>query len=285
MSGLRLREELVSVPIYDRVAPPRDEQLREENNVLRALPPTDYARVFAHLEPIEAENRRVIWEPYATIREVWFPRSCVVSIVNVMKTGGTVEAATTGCEGIVGLPLALGCSNSSTRAIVQVPGRAARMSAAAFVDLLAQSMPLRALAFRIMNALFEQTAQTAACNRLHSVEQRCARWLLMTAERARSNEYPLTQEFLAQMLGVRRAGVTVVAGELQRAHLISYRRGHVTVLDRDGLEKVSCECFRVVQERYDGLRPDGARADGRGDGRIDGRTDGRTDGRGDGRGS
>ena len=131
----------MSVPIYDRVTPPRDEQLREENNVLRALPAADYTKIFAHLEPIEGENRRVIWEPYATIREVWFPRSCVVSIVNVMKSGGTVEAATTGCEGIVGLPLALGCSNSSTRAIVQVPGRAARMSAAAFVDLLSQHGP------------------------------------------------------------------------------------------------------------------------------------------------
>ena len=245
----------MSVPIHDRVTPLRDEQMREANTVLRALPSEDYLRISAHLEPVDGENRRVIFEPYAPIREVWFPRSCVVSIVNVMKNGGTVEAATIGCEGIVGLPLALGSSNSTHRAIVQVPGGAARMSGAAFVDLLAHSLALRALTFRVMNTLFEQTAQTAACNRLHSVEQRCARWLLMTAERARSYEFPLTQEFLAQMLGVRRAGVTVVAGELQRAKLISYRRGHVTILDAKGLEKVSCECYNVVRERYDGLRP------------------------------
>jgi CRP-like cAMP-binding protein len=245
----------LSVPIHDRVTLPRDEQMRESNNVLRALPPDEYAKVHAHLETIEGENRRVVWEPYSQIREVWFPRNCVVSIVNVMKNGGTVEAATIGCEGIVGLPLALGSSNSTHRAIVQVPGSAARMSAPAFVDLLSQSAALRALTFRVMNTLFEQTAQTAACNRLHSVEQRCARWLLMTAERARSYEFPLTQEFLAQMLGVRRAGVTVVAGELQRAKLISYRRGHVTILEPKGLEKVSCECYGVVRDRYDGLRP------------------------------
>lgn len=243
----------MSVPIHDRVLPAREDQLREANLVLRALPSDEYARVAAHLETVEGENRRVVWEPYAPIREIWFPRTCVLSIVTVMKTGGTVEAATVGCEGLVGLPVALGCANSTTRAIVQVPGVAARMTSAAFVDLLAQSAPFRSLAFRVMNTLFEQTAQTAACNRLHTVEQRCARWLLMTAERARSNAFPLTQEFLAAMLGVRRAGVTVVAGELQRAKLISYRRGHVTIIDVEGLAKVSCECYRVVQERYDGL--------------------------------
>jgi CRP-like cAMP-binding protein len=247
----------MSVPIHDRVTPPRDEQLREENTVLRALPFDDYARVSAHLEPVDGANRQVVWEPYASIREVWFPRSCVVSIVNVMKSGGTVEAATIGCEGVVGLPIALGCANTTSRAIVQVPGRAARMTAAAFADLLAESTALRALTFRVMNTLFEQTSQTAACNRLHSVEQRCARWLLMTSERARSTTFPLTQEFLAAMLGVRRAGVTVVAGELQRAKLISYRRGHVDIVDVDGLAKVSCECYRVVRDRYDGLRAPG----------------------------
>lgn len=253
--GFQPREEPLSVPLHERVVVPRDEQLREQNNVLRALPADEYLRVASHLEPIEAENRRIVFEPYAPIREVWFPRNCVVSIVNVMKDGGVVEAATIGCEGIVGLPLLLGVSNSTHRAIVQVPGHAARMSGVSFLELLPHSPSLRTLAFRVMNTLFEQAAQTAACNRLHSVEQRCARWLLMTAERARSYEFPLTQEFLAQMLGVRRAGVTVVAGELQRSGLISYRRGHVSILDVKGLEKVSCECYRVVQERYDGLRP------------------------------
>jgi hypothetical protein len=192
---------------------------------------------------------------------VWFPRTCVVSIVTIVKSGGTVEAAMVGCEGVAGLPLVLGCSNSTSQAIVQVPGQAARLTGAAFVELLAQNASLRAVAFRSMNALFEQAAQTAACNRLHTVEQRCARWLLMTAERARSTSFPLTQEFLAQMLGVRRAGVTVVAGELQRAKLLSYRRGHMTLLDLNGLEKVSCECYGVVRDRYDGLRAHVARAD------------------------
>jgi hypothetical protein len=248
----------MGVPFPERTHVSRDEQLREANLVLRSLPTDEYTRIAAHLEPVEGANRRVVWEPYSPIREVWFPRTCVISIVTVMKSGGTVEAATIGCEGVVGLPLALGCTNSTNRAIVQVPGHAARLTGAAFLDLLAHNPMFRGVAFRVMNSLFEQTAQTAACNRLHTVEQRCARWLLMTAERARSNSFPLTQEFLAQMLGVRRAGVTVVAGELQRAKLISYRRGHVTILDADGLAQVSCECYRVVQDRYDGLAPLGA---------------------------
>lgn len=243
-------------PVQNRVltrgSSPSDRALNV-NRLLRALPAAELQALEAHLEPVEFPLRRVVWEANTPIREVVFPHDCVVSLITVMSDGEGVESATVGWEGVAGLPLAMGASTTTSRAVVQVPGRGSRMSAKAFREVLASSSTFRELVYRLNQAIYEQTAQSAACNRLHSVEQRCARWLLMTAERARSDDFPLTQEFLANMLGVRRAGVTVVAGELQRAGLIRYRRGHVEILDHGGLEAVSCECYLTVRRRYDEL--------------------------------
>jgi CRP-like cAMP-binding protein len=224
-----------------------------DNRLLRALPDAELRALQQHLEPMEFPLRHVVWEAHTPIREVVFPHDCVVSLITVMSDGEGVESATVGWEGVAGLPLAMGASSTASRAVVQVPGRGARMSATVFRELVGSSATFRDHVYRLNQAIYEQTAQSAACNRLHSVEQRCARWLLMTAERARSDSFPLTQEFLATMLGVRRAGVTVVAGELQRTGLIRYRRGHVEILDHAGLEAVSCECYRTVRSRYDEL--------------------------------
>jgi len=166
-----------------------------------------------------------------------------------MMNGSTIEVGMVGAEGLVGVSALLGSDTASQQVIVQIPGIALRMNAGRCKTAFDQSEPVRRVALRFIEAFLNLTAQTAACNRLHSIEQRCARWLLMALDRIQSDTMPLTQEFLASMLGVRRAGITTIAGELQRSGLIRYHHGQLSVVDRDGLEANACECYRIDHDR------------------------------------
>lgn len=220
------------------------------NRLLQSLPPASLARLQSELSIENIPAKKLLYAPGQQIHDIYFPMSGVISIVVVGEVGGGVEAATVGREGFVGLPVVLGADSSAARVIGQVSGTSARMPAKALREIMATDAPVRHLVLLYAQALIEQTSQAVLCNRLHSLEERCARWLLMTHDRVGENTFDLTQEFLSQMLGVRRASVTVAAGMLQKAGFIRYVRGKITVLDRKGLEEASCECFRIVSDRF-----------------------------------
>jgi CRP-like cAMP-binding protein len=223
------------------------------NWLLTILNKQEAEAVNAALEPVTLEVRQPLYAVDQPIEQVWFPIDCVVSLVADLPDGGPVEIATVGAEGMVGLPLVLGTEVADTRVFVQVPGQALRMSASAFLPLVGELPGFNRLLHRYAEGLFLQVARSAACNQVHPIAERAARWLLMTHDRVGRDEFPLTQEFLAQMLGVRRAGVSEVASRLSRAGLIRYQRGQVTVTDRAGLEQASCGCYRIIRDRYEGL--------------------------------
>jgi CRP-like cAMP-binding protein len=223
------------------------------NRLLAALPPDDLARSWPHLESVRLEQRQVLFDAEEPIRHVYFPETAVVSVVSMLREGGVVEVGTTGCEGMAGLAVFLGDDTPSTRVFAQIPGTALRMDAEAFSRVAGTPGPLHRVMLRFTQAFLTQVAQTAACNAAHLVAQRCARWLLMTHDRVDGDDFPLTHEFLAVMLAVRRAGVTVAMGALQDAGLVRYRRSRVAIRDRAGLEAASCECYGVVQAHYDRL--------------------------------
>ena len=222
----------------------------EPNKLLAALSDDSWKRVAPHLEPVTYSVREILWEADAPISRVVFPRTCVISVIIPLKDEHPVEAATIGFEGLAGVPVVLGASSTHAAAFAQIPGDAVTLPVSAFRALLAEDTELRELLLRYAQVLLEQTAQSVACNRRHSMEERCARWLLTTHDRVGGQQFPLTQEFLAQMLGVRRASVTVAAGMLQEAGFIRYSRGRVTIVDRDGLEKCSCECYSASWDSY-----------------------------------
>jgi CRP-like cAMP-binding protein len=234
-----------------------NEHARRSNRLLRALPDEDYARLNEQLRPRDVAQKQDLGEPGQRIDEVHFPVDAVVSILTRMDDGPGVEIATVGNEGVVGLPVAWGGAAMNPRevATVQAPGEVVSMEAGAFRAELQRQGALASLVERYTQAFFSQVSQQVACNGLHSVEQRCARWLLLTHDRVGADEFPMTHEFLAQMLGVRRASVTVTAGILQRAGFVEFRRGRVTVVDREGLEGAACECYGVTREVYDRLLP------------------------------
>ena len=223
------------------------------NRLLGLLPPRDYARLRPHLLPIPLEYRQSLYRARKPIGFVYFIETGVGSLVNTMANGEAAEVGTIGNEGMVGLPFAWGDDRAPTSVYVQVPGVGLRMKATLFTQELARSASMQTVMLRYGHAFFNQVAQSAACNHFHSIQQRCCRWLLMTHDRMRSDQFLLTQEFLAMMLGVQRTGVTAAAGGLQRAGLIRYRRGNVTMLDRRGLERRSCECYRVSKMEFDRL--------------------------------
>jgi CRP-like cAMP-binding protein len=194
--------------------------------------------------------KTVLFEPGQPVDAVYFPLDGVISLVTPLEDGAIVEVATVGNEGLVGVPAVLGGS-LAVRAISQVAGRCLTMETGAFLNELAKGGPLARLVENYVQALFGQIAQAAACNRLHSNEERLSRWLLMSHDRMGTDRFLITQEFLAQMLGSRRATVTLSAGMLQKAGLIKYHRGHVEIIDRKGLESVSCECYRVIRSELD----------------------------------
>jgi CRP-like cAMP-binding protein len=228
------------------------------NRLLGLLPRRDYERLRPHLRPTPLKYRQSLYRANKPIGFVYFIETGVGSLVNTMANGQASEVGTIGNEGLVGLPLVFGDDRTPTSVYIQVPGAGLRMTAKLFNKELAGSASMRMVMLHYAHAFFNQVAQSAACNQFHSLEQRCCRWLLMTHDRMQSNEFLLTQEFLAMMLGVQRTGVTAAAGALQRAGLIRYKRGIVTILDRRGLKRRSCECYGVSKKEFDRLLGDRA---------------------------
>jgi CRP-like cAMP-binding protein len=224
---------------------------RDGNRILGALPELVYHQLLPELHFVPLPVAEVLFEPGQRIEALYFPLDGVVSLVTPLEDGAIVEVATIGNEGIVGVPLAGGDAPSTVRAISQVEGASLRIAAHAFTAAVGSHDSFDTLVQSYEQALFSQIAQAAACNRLHSNEERLSRWLLMSHDRVGRDEFAITQEFLAQMLGSRRATVTLSAGILQRAGLIRYRRGHMSIVDREGLEGASCECYRIIKKTLD----------------------------------
>jgi len=220
------------------------------NHLLDALPASVRSDLLGQLTPVDLAMKTVVFEPGQQVASVHFPLDGVVSLVTSLEDGAIVEVATIGNEGVVGVPMVRGGS-LAVRAISQVPGRTLRMPAAEFIVRHERPGPFRELVQNYLQALFGQISQAAACNRLHSNEERLSRWLLMSHDRVGSDTFPITHEFLGQMLGSRRATVTLSAGLLQAAGLIKYHRGRVTIIDRSGLEEVACECYGVIKAALD----------------------------------
>jgi CRP-like cAMP-binding protein len=229
------------------------DQTTEENRFLRMLPASSYYRIRPYLEVVRLSKRQVVWHVDDPIDFVYFPRRCVLSLLVNLKHRAPVEAATVGNEGLLGMSTVLGADRSPLLVVSQIPGEALRMGANLFRELVEDDASLRLLTLRYSHTLLEQTAQSVACNRRHVTVQRCARWLLMTHDRAHADEFGLTHQFLAMMLGVRRASVTVAAGALQQAKLIRYLYGRVVIENRQGLEEAACECYGIVQQRFERL--------------------------------
>lgn len=227
-----------------------------QNHLLAALPGDEYARLFPHLERVPMPLGEVLYEPGIRMRHVYFPTTSIVSLLCVMEDGASAEIAVVGKEGIVGVSLFMGGETTPSRAVVQSAGDAYRLKGPLLKDEFYLAGPMQRLLLRYTQALLTQMAQTAVCNRHHSLDQQLCRWLLLSLDRLPSNELIMTQELIANMLGVRREGVTEAAGHVQRAGLIEYHRGRITVLDRPGLEARSCECYAVVKNEYDRLLPE-----------------------------
>jgi CRP-like cAMP-binding protein len=220
------------------------------NRILARLPKDQGNRLRSKMKEVEVKQRTMLYEPQKTFRSVYFPETGVASIVTVLDDNKEIEVATVGYEGMVGLPVFLGANKSTEKAFWQVDGRAFVLDAKSLSEETRRGEVFAATLHLYIQAFFTQIAQSATCNRVHKVKQRCARWLLMTHDRVEGDEFGLTQEFLARMLGIRRTGVTEVAGDLQRGGLIAYSRGHIRILNRHGLERISCECHRVVMDEY-----------------------------------
>lgn len=226
-----------------------------KNRLLSALPSEDKALLAPHLTVSDLDKGRLLYDPGDPIDQVYFPSDCVISLMTLMENGAAIESATIGREGALGLMAAVAPRQSLSRAIVQAPGAAFRISAPALQDVWTRSAALRDLVDRHNEALFGHAIQSVACNALHAVEARFCRWLLSCHDRIDTNTVNLTQEFLADMLGVQRTTVTAVAGSLQNKGLIRYRRGVVDILDRTGLEAMACECYGAVRRGYERLLP------------------------------
>jgi CRP-like cAMP-binding protein len=233
--------------------PQRDQRT---NRLLSLLSDDDYERLRPHLAQIVLEYRKSLYESSRPIEQVYFPVDGVASLVISTAEGASAEVGTIGSEGMVGLPIVLGDRDAPSSVYVQVPGTALRMDAGVFRDELAHNPTLNLVMLRYAHAFFNQVAQSAACAHLHRVEQRCCRWLLMTRDRMPSGEFLLTHEFLGMMLGVRRTTVTDVMGGLQKAGLIRYRRGHVSILDDEALQQRACECYAISRLEFDRLLGD-----------------------------
>jgi CRP-like cAMP-binding protein len=223
------------------------------NQFLAGLDPRDFESIASQLRPFALKQRATLQEQGAAIENVYFPLNGIVSLVTVMSCGDTVEIAVVGREGVVGLLAGLGRRPAFARAIVQAPGIAMCMPATQFQEAALRNEPLRQLALRHNENLLGQVAQTAACNALHSLEARLARWLLQMDDRADGAPMLLTQDLMSQMLGARRTTVTLLAGKLHENGLIQYRRGRIAILDRRGLEATACECYRTIRGRNDAV--------------------------------
>lgn len=227
------------------------------NWLLSALPAAELEAMRSHATLIPLQRHDVLYEPDQPIDKVYFPVDGIVSLVCVMRDGGGVETATIGREGMVGTPVFHGVMTPSQQAIVQIPGRSYCLDAAAFRDLLPQLPTLAAQLHRFSVVLFTLAAQNSGCNRKHSIEERCCRWMLMVADRLDRDSFELTHDFISQMLGVRRASVTEALGALEKRGLVKTSRGRITLVDRAGLEAQVCECYQVIRSAVSGLLGDG----------------------------
>ena len=227
-----------------------------QNHLLAALPMAEFDALAVHLEWVAMPLGKILYGPGEKLQHAYFPTTSIVSLHYVMASGATAETAGVGNEGVVGVSLFMGGETTSSTAVVQTAGHAYRLEGRLLKDAFHRNGLMQGLLLRYTQALLTQTAQTAVCNRHHSLEQQLCRWLLLTLDRMPTNELVMTQELVASMLGVRREGITEAAGNLQRAGLISYRRGHIAVLDRHGLETHACECYAVVKKELARLLPD-----------------------------
>jgi CRP-like cAMP-binding protein len=225
------------------------------NFLLAALPDAEWARWLPQIEHVVMPLGKVLFESGSRPTHVYFPTTSIVSLLYVMEDGASAEIAVVGNEGVVGISLFMGGASTPSRAVVQSAGEGFRLKADLLMQEFNRAGPVMHLLLRYTQALITQMAQTAVCNRHHSLDQQLCRWLLLSLDRLRSDEIVMTQELIANMLGVRREGVTEAAGQLQQAGLIRYRRGRITVLDRAGLEARVCECYAVVKKEYDRLLP------------------------------
>jgi CRP-like cAMP-binding protein len=232
-----------------------DEHPRE-NHLLAVLPEAERVRLTSHLVPVEMPLGQVVYESGDRLNHVYFPTTSIVSLLYVMEDGASAEIAIVGNEGLIGIALFMGGETTPSRAIVQSAGQAYRLDARILKEEFNRAGPVQRLLLRYTQALITQMAQTAVCNRHHSIDQQLCRWLLLSIDRLPSNELKMTQELIANMLGVRRSGVTEAAQKLQDAGLIRYAHGHIEVLDRPGLEKRVCECYGVVKREFNRLLPD-----------------------------
>ncbi|MDQ3282419.1 MAG: Crp/Fnr family transcriptional regulator [Acidobacteriota bacterium] len=222
-----------------------------DNRILAALPADELRPLEPHMERVTLELATPLIVPNETIRWIYFPTTCLASLVTVLEDGSTVEAGSVGHEGVVGIPVVLGDESTPMQTLVQIAGEAIRIPAPVLREQLERGLVLRRILYRYIHALFIIASQSAACNRKHQVEARLARWLLMSADGIGSEHVAITHEFLAAMLGVRRPGVTDAALKLQELGLIQYRRASVEILDRPRLEDTACECYRLVADEYD----------------------------------
>jgi len=227
------------------------EQMRIANRILASIPPRQYRRLEAELEPVTLAFGQVLYEPQKTIEYVYFPLDCLISLLTAVDKRRTLEVGMVGNEGMAGMPFILGIGISGVRALVQGGGGALRMASAPFLVEFNRNPALQDALYRYTYALMAQISQTAACNRFHDTEARLARWLLMTRDRVGSDEFLLTHAFLAHMLGLRREGVTEAASALKARNLISYARGKIKILDVRGLKASSCSCYQIVKSVFD----------------------------------
>jgi CRP-like cAMP-binding protein len=227
----------------------------KRNHLLAALPEAEWQRLSPHFEPTSMPLGQVLYESGRTLSHVYFPTDAIVSLLYVMENGASAEIAVVGHEGIVGISLFMGGESTPSRAVVQSAGQGFRLRAQVIKDEFERAGPVMHLLLRYTQALITQMAQTAVCNRHHTLDQQLCRWLLLSLDRLPGSDLVMTQELIANMLGVRREGVTEGALKLQKAGLIRYSRGHVTILDRAGLEQRTCECYAVVKKEYDRLLP------------------------------
>ncbi len=244
----------MSAPFGEHMAATKPAQHSpRQNRLLYALPAETYERIAPHLELVALPLGEVIYEPDSQIRHAWFPTTAIISLSYVMESGASTEIAGVGNEGMVGVSLFLEGKTTSSRATVCTDGHGYRLKALLLMEEFNRAGSLMHMLLRYTQAMITQVSQTAVCNRHHSMEQQMCRWLLLALDRLPSQEVVVTQELIAGMLGVRREGITETAGNLQRAGLISYHRGHITVLDRAGLEAHACECYQVVKREFDRL--------------------------------
>ena len=232
-----------------------DEPFLNENHLLSVLPEAERTRLAPHLVPVDMPLGQVVYESGDHLRFVYFPTTSIVSLLYVMEDGASAEIAIVGNEGLIGIALFMGGETTPSRAIVQSAGAAFQLDAQVLKREFIRGGPVQRLLLRYTQALITQMAQTAVCNRHHSIDQQLCRWLLLSLDRLSSGDLRMTQELIANMLGVRREGVTAAAGKLQADGLIEYRRGHIKVLDRPGIEARVCECYAVVKSEYDRLLP------------------------------